>query len=219
MDPAAQRVCYNPFMEETSRQGPSETREMGFDPRDLSLRALLSGITGQDESALAALYDATASRLFTLALRITGKRETAEEVVSDVYWQIWRQAALYDPARGSVLAWIYAICRSRALDCLRRRDTAETHPEPAGLCGDAACPEDGPLDALLHTERDSEIHIALATLDSPERQILALWFYRDWSHQQIADHTGMPLGTVKTVLRKAIGKMKVELGDPLVSWN
>ena len=185
--------------------------------REASLRELLSGITGQDESALAALYDATATRLFTLALRITGKREASEEVVSDVYWQIWRQAPLYDPERGSVLSWMYAICRSRALDCLRRRDAAETHPDPGSLCEEAALPENGPLDALLHTERNSEIHRALATLGSPERQILALWFYRDWSHQQIADHTGMPLGTVKTVLRKAIEKLKVRLGIPLGS--
>jgi RNA polymerase sigma-70 factor (ECF subfamily) len=179
-----------------------------FDTKEASLRALLSGIIGQDESALGALYDATVSRVYALALRITGHPEAAEEVISDVYLQIWQQAHNFDPQRGPVMAWIYTLCRSRALDNLRRRDNAETHPEPENLNPAAGSATDDPLHILLGMEHSSAVFQALSALGPTERQLLAMWLYRDLSHQQIAANMGIPLGTVKTTLRKTIEKLK-----------
>ena len=120
---------------------------MAFDPDEVALRALISAIGARDESALTALYDATASRVMALALRFTGQHEAAEEVVMDVYLQVWRQWDRYHRARGTVMAWIFTICRSRALDLLRRRDPAETHADPYAL-GVEPCTDSDPLDAL-----------------------------------------------------------------------
>src|SRR5262252_2674734 len=105
---------------------------------DRACRDWLAAIARRDESALAAFYDATISRVYGLALRITRQPESAAEVVSDVYFQVWREADRYDTGRGNVIAWLMTICRSRALDLLRRADEAETHPEPESLLPETA---------------------------------------------------------------------------------
>jgi RNA polymerase sigma-70 factor (ECF subfamily) len=96
------------------------------------------------------------------------------------------------------------MARSRALDSLRRRDDADSHPEPETLAEPQAAPGSDPVDTLLTVERDSALHAALAGLDPVQRQLLALAFYRGLSHQEIADHAHLPLGTVKTHIRKAL---------------
>ncbi len=113
---------------------------------DAALDTLLAGyvarMTCRDERALEALYDSTLGRVHAMALRIVGRRELAEEVVEDTYFQAWRRAADYDAARGRVLAWLLTICRSRALDALRRADPAEPHEDPAGLSEDVSAEAD-----------------------------------------------------------------------------
>ena len=99
------------------------------EPED-KLTALLVAMAKRDEQALGVFYDTTVSRVFGLALRIMRQRDSAEEVVEEVYLQAWQQAACYDCRRGKPLTWLLTICRSRALDCLRRVDEAISHPEP-----------------------------------------------------------------------------------------
>ena len=125
--------AYNRRMQEGTGQPEAASGAVAFDPDEVALRALISAIGARDESALTALYDATASRVMALAVRFTGQHEAAEEVVMDVYLQVWRQWDRYHRARGTVMAWIFTICRSRALDWLRRRDPAETHADPYAL--------------------------------------------------------------------------------------
>jgi RNA polymerase sigma-70 factor (ECF subfamily) len=169
-------------------------------------------ITHKDEAALGALYQASISRVWGLALRITRQPEAAEEVAEDVYMQVWRQAARFDARRGSVLAWLLTICRSRALDYLRRRDDAEPHPEPETLADETMAAAD-PQDLLLAVERDNRMYAVLDELDAVQRQLLALAFFKGLSHQEVSAHTGMPLGTVKTHLRKALAAMRISLGE------
>jgi RNA polymerase sigma factor (sigma-70 family) len=188
--------------------------DSAFNPDEVAYRALLSGIVGRDESALAALYDATVGKVLALALRITGNREEAEEVVSDVYLQVWARARDYSEARGSVKAWLYTICRSRALDRLRRRDIAETSGDFAALCAEQPSPDVDPLDALLGMERDTAMHQALSAISPVERQLLTLAFFKGLSHQEIADYTNAPLGSVKTILRHAMQKLRQRLCAP-----
>lgn len=178
---------------------------------------LIARMITRDEAALAEMYDATANRVYALALRITGQSQAAEEVVSDVYFQAWQQAQRYDAARGTVLTWLLTICRSRALDSLRRREPAETHAEPHDLQPDLFFEERGPLDLLLIVEQNSGLHRALATLSKSQQMLLALAFFKGMTHQEIAVHTGMPLGSVKTSLRKAVQLLKSLLQDPTLS--
>lgn len=175
--------------------------------QDVDLETLVAAMAQRDEHALAAFYDATAARAYALILRITQVAPMAEEVLSDVYMQVWQQAQRFDPTRGKALAWLFMLCRSRALDQLRRRDPAETFadPECEGLESATGA---GPLDLLLAVDRSSAIHAALRQLGEVERQLLALAFFRGLTHQEIAMQTAMPLGSVKTVLRKAMLKLK-----------
>jgi RNA polymerase sigma-70 factor (ECF subfamily) len=176
--------------------------------QDAPQRAWVCAMAAGDEAALGALYDATLGKVYGFALRITGKPEAAEEVVGDVYLQAYRDAARFDSSRGPVIAWLMMLTRSRALDHLRRRDVAESHPEPDTLYPERHIGENDPLHELLEVESHAQIQAALQALAPMQRQMLALAFYRDLSHQEIVDHTGLPLGTVKSHIRRALEKLK-----------
>lgn len=175
---------------------------------DRELAEQMQAIGAGDRAAFEQLYDATIRRLYGLALRMTRVHELAEEVVSDVYLQIWQQAGDYQPGRGKVVAWLCMLCRSRALDALRRDKTAirqaavglENVPEPADTVA--------PPDILSSVEQNSGIHRALCQLSDEQRQLLALAYFRGYSHSELAKFTGMPVGTVKTNLHRAVKRLK-----------
>ena len=185
-------------------KSPEKSADAQHDPQRMWILAMARG----DQGALGKLYDATLGKVYGLALRITGKAESAEEVVSDVYLQAYREAARFDAQRGVVMAWLMMLTRSRALDHLRRRDFAESHPEPDSLHPERHIGENNPLDGLLELEGNARLKLALDELAPLQRQMLALSFYRDLSHQEIAGHTGIPLGTVKSHIRRALEKLK-----------
>ena len=172
------------------------------------LTELLKAVANKDRQAFEAFYDATVERALSLVLRITQHMETAEEVVSDVYMQVWRKATGFDPARGNALAWLTVLCRSRALDTLRKNTITPTHG--AAPADDVPEPEatEYPQDLLVATEEHSALHAALALLEPGQRQLLALAYFRGYTHSELATITGLPLGTVKTQLRRGLGKMK-----------
>ena len=175
--------------------------------QDRSLCVLLSRLRNKEEAALAEFYDATAGRVFALARKITSEPQAAEEVVSDVYLQVWQQVERYDSTRGRVLAWVMTICRSRALDWLRRRDQAQSYADPLSLQTEEVADDATPLELMILLERKSRTHDALALLPEIQQQLVSLAFLKGLTHQEIADHTGMPLGTVKTSIRTALLKL------------
>ena len=179
--------------------------------RETMLCALIARIAAGDEAALARFYDATAARVYALARCIVRETAAAEEIVSDVYLQAWQQAKRYDAARGRALAWLLVMCRSRALDHLRRQEPAQPHAAPENLRPDLYRDDNDPLELLLTLERGSRMHAALATLNEKARYLLALSFFRGLSHQEIADHTGLPLGTVKATIRRTMKQLKETL--------
>jgi RNA polymerase sigma-70 factor (ECF subfamily) len=178
---------------------------------DALLADLMQRIVYQDEAAFAALYRSLASRIFAQALRITRDAGCAEEVVEDVFWQVWRQAPRFDPARGCVLAWVRQIARSRALDALRAMGR-----NPLRLAVDlddelAETPDgshDDPARRLGTAQSAALVDLALAALDPLRRQLVALAFQRGFSQAEIAEQTGLPLGTVKSHIRRALALMK-----------
>lgn len=178
-----------------------------------ALRGLLTAIARQDEAALATFYDATVGRVYGLALRITRRPEAAEEVASDVYLQVWRDAARYEPSRGRVLTWLLTVCRSRAIDSLRRRDEAEPLPEGEELRAGDAAPSTEPEELLAAVQTHTALHRALEYLTPLQRQLLALAFFRGLTHEEIAQHSQLPLGSVKTHVRKALGTLRARLAD------
>lgn len=176
---------------------------------DIDLVMLLQAIGLKDRTAFEMLYDATAYKLYSIAYRITQQRELVEDVLSEVYLQVWRQAHRFDPARGSAMAWLTVLCRSRALDVLRKQLKIATYCDQAeALVSVQENEAKQPQDLLESIESASALHDALTCLDEQQRQLLALAYFRDYSHSQLASYTGLPLGTVKTEIRRGIEKLR-----------
>ena len=176
------------------------------------LVSLLEGVTAGEQRALERFYRLTISRVFGMALRIVRCRATAEEVAEDVYVQVWRSAATYDAQRGSPLGWVLTICRSRALDSLRRADKAIVDPDPTERLDAIAELGPGLQDLLQATQEHAALHAALARLRPEQRQILGLAFFRGLTHTEIAAEAHVPLGTIKSHIRRALATLREELG-------
>jgi len=175
---------------------------------DQWLRAMARG----EDQALGDFYDATLSRSYALALRIVRDREAAEDVVAETYLQVWHGAQRYDSTRGNALAWLLTICRSRALDHLRRLEPVEFHAEPDTLpTADIAQTVVATEDLVSALQEGHRVRQAVAQLPPMQRQLLALAFFRGLSHQEIAEHSGLPLGTVKSHIRKAQEALRLVL--------
>jgi RNA polymerase sigma-70 factor (ECF subfamily) len=177
------------------------------------LTALLRRIAAGEECALAELYDLTVARLFSLATLIVRNTQDGEEVVCDVFVQVWRSARQYDPQRGSAFGWLLTICRSRAVDRCRRNRAAlaDSDGPPAGTAAEGY--EPGPDDVLQLFERDSAVFRTLAKLSPLRRHLVALAFFQGLTHEEIAKETRLPMGTVKSHIRRALAVMRLELGD------
>lgn len=173
-----------------------------------NLRIWIGQVVEREEDALSRLYDAMAGRIYGLALRITRNVQTAEEVVEDTFWQVWRQAPRFDPERGSAAGWMLNMTRSRALDALRRCGTVACDAEAGEHEPDLA---EGPEDLFAANEAGQQLESALAGLEPLPRQLVALAFFRGLSHEEIAVHTGLPLGTVKSHIRRALGRLRETL--------
>lgn len=179
-------------------------------PAVADLVPLVEAMARGNERALEQLYDATVGKLYALASAILRNVEDAEEVVCATYAYAWANAARFDDVRGNVLGWLLMLCRSRALDRLRQRRTAQLAEGSAGiesLVDEAGQPDD--LLALL--QQSSRVRTAVAQLMPVRRRLIALAFLRDLSHQQIADRTGLALGTVKSHLRRALTQLREHL--------
>jgi len=175
-------------------------------------RRLLARLRARDEEALAELYDELAPWVLGLAFRILQDDDEAEEVVGDVFTQVWRHADRHDARRGPLVPWILSIARNRALDLLRRRrrwwqkaerwqrarDTDDGGVTPAAGAAEAAVPG-----FPVHRE----VHQALAALPEDQRRVVALAYFEGLSHSEIAKRLDVPLGTVKTRMRIAQGKL------------
>ena len=189
---------------------PSQARAAPVSVDAGPLVDLLHGIAGGEQRALARLHELTIGRVYGLALRIVRKPEAAEEIAGDVYLQVWKSASSFTEERGHPLAWLMVITRSRALDHLRRADDAESHPDPESLAH-YALDENDPHNLLAATQSNAALRAALADLSPTQRQLLALAFFRGMSHSDIAGHMRMPLGTVKTHVRRALAALHAAL--------
>ena len=179
--------------------------------RDLGDAELVRRVADRRQEALGALYDRYAPLLLALTRRILGTAADAEEVVQETLLQVWAQAPRYDSRRSSVTTWLVLLARSRAIDLLRSRRVRERAVETAGdeTQGVHASPE-GPA-AVIHGERRTRVLAALAELPQEQRHVLDLAFFGGLSQREIAETTGIPLGTVKTRTLLAMRKLRQAL--------
>ena len=174
--------------------------------RNQELTALIRSVAVGDESAMATLYDSTSRLVYGLALRILGNAATAEDVLMDVYTQVWRQASQYDDKRGAPLAWLTTIARSRAIDRLRSGAQENRRRESLESVSLSA-PTTSAEDFTIASEMQKLVRVALDSLSLEQREVIELAYYGGYSHSEIASKLGQPLGTVKTRIR--LGMMKL----------
>ncbi|HEX2115814.1 MAG TPA: sigma-70 family RNA polymerase sigma factor [Alphaproteobacteria bacterium] len=177
---------------------------------------LVQSIAAGDQLALHALYDRAHRPVFTLVMRITANRETAEELTIDVFHDVWRRASRYDAANGTVLGWIMNQARSRAIDRLRfegrkkRSDGGDVQPQPE--------PAADPCDVLELRQQGEALRVALASLTPDERQAIETTFFAGLTHAEAAARLNQPLGTIKTRIRSGLHKLRhalaAEAGKP-----
>src|SRR5688572_4057009 len=168
--------------------------------------ALVRATAVGDKLALHELYERTHHIVFTYILRITANREMAEELTVDVFHDVWRRAAGYDAANGTVLGWIMNQARSRAIDRLRfesrkKRNPGDDAQPPAHVAAD-------PCDLLELGEQAQSLRAALATLTPDERQAIEATFFAGLTHAEAAARLNQPLGTIKTRIRSGLHKLR-----------
>jgi RNA polymerase sigma-70 factor (ECF subfamily) len=171
---------------------------------------LVESIAAGDEGALHALYERTHRIVFTLIVRITNNRETAEELTLDVFHDVWRRASAYDVAGGSVVGWIMNQARSRAIDRLRfdqRKKRVNPHADnPSPMVAGS-----GPDEAFDLREQARVVRQALTVLKPEERQVIETAFFSELTYYEVAARLKQPLGTVKTRIRSGLGKLRQAL--------
>jgi RNA polymerase sigma-70 factor (ECF subfamily) len=180
------------------------------DPTDLSL---LQRIAARDTAALAELYDRHSRLVFGLVLRIVGDRGEAEEILQEAFVRVWTRTDSYEPRLGGPLPWIVRVARNYAIDRLRaRRVRAAVHAPGIDVAAfEAATPGAGirsPEAAVLDAERKQTLTAALADLPAEQRQLIEAAFFEGYTHSELAERFGLPLGTVKTRIRNGLIAMR-----------
>lgn len=185
--------------------------------RDSQLAALLQSAAGGDARSFEAFYTATVRPAMALARRVAGDAY-AEDVLAETYFQAWREAARFDSGRGSAMSWLLTLARTRALDRLRQETLR--HGGAAGAPAhdpDATqeCEDPAPPDLLESVEARSRLHDLIAQLSPNERWVLGLAYFREHTQSEIARITGMPLGTVKSLMNRAQHKLRDSFEIPV----
>ena len=197
-------------------------RPMATDTQDLHLIALIDRISAHataqggrqadSAAALRELYDLTSAKLYGVALRVVGNRNWAEDVLQEAYLNIWRIAGDYRAHISPPMAWMGVIVRSRALDFLRRRTSERAD---AALELDDAISETvagdspNPMDTTQASEQAWALHECLRKLEAKQREVVSLAYLRDLSHGELSEQLKLPLGTVKTWIRRGLDQLRI----------
>jgi RNA polymerase sigma-70 factor, ECF subfamily len=183
------------------------------------LKALLAGAAAGDQDAFARLYDATSAAVYGLALRILRNPAEAEEVALDVFLQAWRDAARYDPSRGSALSWLLVLARSRAIDRLRARGPVRRAETALDEERDVADDARGPGEVSWIAQQGAIVRRALRELPAEQRLALELAYYGGLTHVEIAEQLSLPIGTTKSRIRLGMMKLRETLAPVLSMEN
>lgn len=170
---------------------------------------LVRCVAAGDQLALHAIYERAHRAVFTLAVRITGNVQTAEEVTVDVFYQVWRRASAYDPANGTVLGWVMIQARTRAIDRVRFEQRKRRNGGMDEAVTDSTAAD--PRDVVELKQQAAALRAALVELTADERRAIESAFFSGLTHAEVAVLLGQPLGTVKTRIRSGLQKLRVAM--------
>lgn len=198
-------------MERVSAAGRVPGSPAGSGPSDLEL---VERIRRGDQPALDLLYGRYSSPVYSLVWKILQNAEEAEDVALDVFWQVWRQADRYDPARGAPPAWIFTLARSRAIDRLRARSRREDRTisiDDPNVNIDPLDENAAPDQVVSFRQSRDAVRAAMTKLSPVQREAVELAFLKGLTHVEIAERLGQPLGTVKTRIRQGLIRLRRHL--------
>ena len=179
-----------------------------------ALKAAMVRLANGDRSALEEIYRATQVKLFGICYRILGDRKEAEDALQDVYVNLWQRADRYDPERASPISWLATFARNRAVDRLRtgKVRAGAVEIDEAAPIADAAPLADS---LMIDAERSARVHTCLETLDAKHRDNIRAAFFRGKTYAELAETQGVPLGTMKSWIRRGLAKLKacLEAGE------
>jgi RNA polymerase sigma factor (sigma-70 family) len=181
-----------------------------LDPQQLRIWLMAAG--KRDAAAFRALYEASSSKLFGFALRILHKRELAEEVLQESYVAIWNNAANYQSHLAAPMTWMATIVRNKAFDHLRRSDAAveiDADQFDGEVMNALQDPQATPIEALQMSGDAKALAWCMSALEGAHRQVVALAYFHDLSHSEVAAQMKLPIGTVKTWIRRSLDKLRV----------
>ena len=185
---------------------------MNTETNDVLLISLLERIAQKDDAALKVLYRQCAPKLYGLALRVVTQRDWAEDVLQEAFLSIWRSAPDYRASLSPPMAWMGLIVRSRGLDMLRRRTADRSHVTQEldeTLSDTLASDTPTPMDTAQASEQAWALHQCLGQLDNKQREVVSLAYVRDLSHGELAQQLSLPLGTVKTWIRRGLEQLRL----------
>lgn len=185
--------------------GLMDRRSSPQDGARKELAALFPAIAAGDQDALANLYKRTSAKLNGVAMRILGNQSEAEEVLQDVYVSVWRNAGRFEPRRASPITWLATIVRNRAIDRLRARKPAAA---PLSDAGDPASDDLSALELLEQADDRERLGDCLGKLDGPPRRAIEAAFLDGSTYSQLAELENVPLGTMKSRIRRALLNLK-----------
>jgi RNA polymerase sigma-70 factor (ECF subfamily) len=181
-------------------------------PDTIALQTWLAAVARRDAAAFRQLYESTSPKLFGFLLRILRKEEWAEEVLQEAYVSIWDNAGSYQPALAAPMTWMTTIARNKAFDALRRHE-ATLEIDAEGFAQEVAqaleSPEPGPLAALELSADAEALANCLRRLEALHRQAIALAFYHDLSHGEVASRMALPTGTIKSWIRRGLERLRL----------
>ena len=186
---------------------------MTSDIRNLADEEVMQLVQGGSPRAFELMYERHGGAAFSLAYRMVGNRVTAEDITQEAFLSIWRSRTRYDQARGSVRTWVLGIVHNRGIDALRRHTVHDRRRESMeGVAERLEAPERTDVEAARREEARS-VHSALETLPAEQRRTVELAYFGGFSHSQIAEMLGMPIGTVKGRMRLGLEKMRKQLTE------
>jgi RNA polymerase sigma factor (sigma-70 family) len=180
---------------------------MDADVRRKQLAAALNRVAQGDRPALRLVYDVTSAKLFGVCLRILNDRSEAEDVLQEVYSTVWRKAAAFDEARASPITWLVAIARNRAIDHVRSAAPAR-RSEPIEAAAEVADPGPTAFESLASAQEHARLKSCLDEIEQRQSLVIRAAFMGGFTYEELAERSGVPLGTMKSWIRRGLAKLR-----------